>query len=98
MTGRLGELFGNRIIALNHQIEWPPRLPDLTPLDLFLWGHLKSKVYTTPPADLNELQQRITDEVNVLRQDRRLIRRAVRDMRRRAQICVDRHGGHVEDR
>ena len=66
VTERLGELFGNRITALNHQIEWPPRSPDLIPVDFFLWGHLKSKVYTTPPADLNELQQRITDEVNVL--------------------------------
>jgi hypothetical protein len=22
-------------------IEWPPRSPDIMPLDIFLWGHLK---------------------------------------------------------
>jgi hypothetical protein len=24
---------------------WPPRSPDLSPPDLFLWGHLKDTVY-----------------------------------------------------
>ncbi|XP_050293326.1 solute carrier family 22 member 3-like isoform X2 [Anthonomus grandis grandis] len=26
-------------------IEWPPKSPDITPLDFFLWGYLMSKVY-----------------------------------------------------
>ena len=42
---RLREVFGNRVVALNHAVEWPPRSPDLTPCDFFLWGHLKSKVF-----------------------------------------------------
>ena len=39
----LEEFFRNRIITLHHDIEWPPRLPDLTPCDYFLWGYVKSK-------------------------------------------------------
>jgi len=97
VTDRLAELFGDRVIALNHQIEWPPRSPDLTPLDFFLWGHLKSRVFTTPPADLNELQRRITAEVDIVRQDRALIRRAVNAMLRKAGVCIQRGGGNVED-
>lgn len=31
----LRELFGNRVVALNHPVEWPPRSPDLTPCDFF---------------------------------------------------------------
>lgn len=27
--------------ALNENVSWPPRSPDLTPLDFFLWGTLK---------------------------------------------------------
>ena len=38
VTDRLVELFGDRVIALNHAVEWPHRSPDLTPLDFFLWG------------------------------------------------------------
>ena len=97
VTERLAELFGDRVIALNRPVEWPPRSPDLTPLDFFLWGHLKSKVHTTPPRDLDDLQQRVTAEVAVVRQDAAMIRRAVYDMRRRAEVCVQRDGGHVED-
>ena len=39
---RIAELVGDGVITLHHAIEWPPRSPDLTPLELFLWGHLKS--------------------------------------------------------
>jgi hypothetical protein len=62
VTERLQQLFGERVVALNHQIEWPPRSPDLTPLDFFLWGYLKSKVYLTPPANLDDLEMRIRRE------------------------------------
>ena len=44
VTERLSELFGDRVIALNRPAEWPPRSSDLTPLDFFFWGHLKSNV------------------------------------------------------
>ena len=97
VTDRLAELFGDRVIALNHAVEWPPRSPDLTPLDFFLWGYLKSKVYQTPPANLEELEQRIRHEIDTLRQDRALVRRAVFDMLRRVRVCSQRNGGHVED-
>ncbi|GBN79338.1 hypothetical protein AVEN_226514-1 [Araneus ventricosus] len=41
--------------------EWPPRSPDLTPMDFFLIGYLKQQVYATPPPTLQDLQRRITD-------------------------------------
>ena len=28
-------------------ITWPPKSPDLAPLDFFSWGHLKSLIYET---------------------------------------------------
>ena len=42
----LDNKFGDHVIsrrALRGR-EWPPRSPDLSPLDFFLWGFLKSKV------------------------------------------------------
>ncbi len=36
---RLIDVFGNnRVIGLGHDVEWPPRSPDFTPCDFFLWG------------------------------------------------------------
>ena len=37
---------------------WPPHSPDLNPLDFFLWGYLKDKVYTPKPATLQDLRNR----------------------------------------
>ena len=47
-------------------VAWPPRSPDLTPLDFFLWEHIKSIVYETPVPDEETLLARIlaaSDEV-----------------------------------
>ena len=77
---------------------WPARSPDLivTPSDFFLWGYLKSKVYVTSPGNMNQLRDRITKEGNQLKDDPGLIRRVVKTMRSRAQLCLRRNGGHVE--
>jgi hypothetical protein len=37
--------FPERWVGRYGPVEWPPRSPDLTPLDFFLWGYIKSKVY-----------------------------------------------------
>ena len=34
----LNETFPNRWIGRNGPTPWPPRSPDITPLDFFLWG------------------------------------------------------------
>jgi len=26
-------------------VVWPPRSPDITPLDFYLWGYMRQKVY-----------------------------------------------------
>lgn len=37
--------FSDRSIGQHGPIHWPVRLPDLTGVDLFLWGHLRQKMY-----------------------------------------------------
>jgi hypothetical protein len=45
-------------------LPWPPRSPDLTPCDFFLWGYIKDHVYVHPmPRDLPQLLQRVVDVV-----------------------------------
>ena len=88
--------FPNRFVGIGHEIEWPPRSPDLTPCDFFLWGYVKSKVYTSPPGTLDELRNRITAAFQEVPRD--MVARAVGSMRRRAAICVGNNGFHVEGR
>lgn len=59
----LNEFFPNSWIGRGGTISWPPRSPDLPPNDFFLWGHLKSKVYShTTHATLDSLRAAIIVE------------------------------------
>ncbi|GFV39107.1 hypothetical protein TNCV_4339951 [Trichonephila clavipes] len=40
----LKDTFGDRLISRFGPLNWPPRSCDLTPLDYFLWGYVKSLV------------------------------------------------------
>ena len=62
----LDENFPHRWIGRHGTIEWPPRSPDLTPLDYFLWGYLKERVYKTRLVNIEDLKQRITNEMNTI--------------------------------
>ena len=42
----LQEMFPGKLISLRGDVRWPARSPGLAPCDFFLWGYLKSKVYT----------------------------------------------------
>ncbi|KAJ4438693.1 hypothetical protein ANN_14640 [Periplaneta americana] len=39
---------------------WAARSPDLTPLDFFAWGHIKTQVYKVKIRDLQHLRERIS--------------------------------------
>jgi len=52
-------LFPQRMTSHLSDVPWPPHSLDLTTPDFYLWGYLKSKVYSRPPVDLNALQQTI---------------------------------------
>ena len=74
--------------------DWPARSPDLNPLDFFLWGFLKSKVYCPRPSTLDQLQRNIEREVAAL--DPGMVDRALMDVKVRANKCIVNNGGHVE--
>ena len=51
-------------------LPWPPRSPDLTPCDFFLWGFVKDSVYVPPlPTSLKELRDRITHTLQTITAD-----------------------------
>ena len=50
--GLLREKFPGRMISRKSDYNWPPRSCDLTPLDFFLWGYMKDKVYGYAPQSI----------------------------------------------
>ena len=93
---KLREVFGDKVLGLGFRQEWPPRSPDMTPCDFFLWGHIKNQVYKSPPATLEILRERIKNEFDTLKMQSQLIKRVVASMRNRAVKCIERGGGRVE--
>ncbi|GFW88100.1 transposase [Trichonephila clavipes] len=55
----LKDTFGDRLISRFGRVNWPPRSCDLTPLDYFLWGYVKSLVYADKPQTLDHLEDSI---------------------------------------
>ncbi|GFX37292.1 putative DD41D transposase [Trichonephila clavipes] len=55
----LKDTFGDRQISRFGPVNWPPRSCDLTPLDYFLWGYVKSLVYADKPQTLDHLEDNI---------------------------------------
>ncbi|GFV04660.1 putative DD41D transposase [Trichonephila clavipes] len=63
----LKDTFGDRIISRFGPVNWPPRSCDLTPLDYFLWGYVKSLVYADKPQTLDHLEDNIRRVIAVIR-------------------------------
>lgn len=55
----LNNSYPGRWIGTNGPLRWPPRSPDITPLDFFLWGFLKEMVYAEPIEDMADLINKI---------------------------------------
>ncbi|GFX02401.1 u21-Nephitoxin-Nsp1b_1 [Trichonephila clavipes] len=55
----LKDTFGDRLISRFGPVNWPPRSCDLTPLDYFLWGYVKSLFYADKPQTLDHLEDNI---------------------------------------
>ncbi|GBM90309.1 hypothetical protein AVEN_148622-1, partial [Araneus ventricosus] len=73
----------------------PPRSPDITPCDFFLWGYMKEKVYVPPmPTTLHALQERITAAVMDI--DGTMLLNVWMELDDRWDVCRVTKGAHIE--
>lgn len=74
---------------------WPPRSPDMTACDFFLWGYLKDRVFVPPlPRDLEELKTRIREAAATVTED--MLKRVWEEFDYRLDICRVTRGSHTE--
>jgi transposase len=91
----LNQIFPEKWIGRGGPIEWPPRSPDLNPLDFFLWGFLKSIVYTVePPQNQQELEDRIENACKMVTPE--MLWNVQNELRRRVNKCVEMRGQQFE--
>jgi len=60
--------YNNHWIGQGGPTAWPARSPDLTPMDFFLWGHIKALIYTSPVVSEEDLIALITEASTTIRQ------------------------------
>ncbi len=75
-------------------VAWPARSPDLTPLDFFLWGHMKSLVYESPITTPMDLANRIETAYRSIPVE--IMLAVHRSLIHRAQVCLAEDGRHFE--
>ncbi|KAJ8951673.1 hypothetical protein NQ318_012214 [Aromia moschata] len=66
---------------------WPARSPDMTPLDFFVWGTMKEKVYAEPVNDEAALQERIIQAAREITPAE--CRAAAQSVVRRCELCIE---------
>ncbi|KAL4085280.1 hypothetical protein QTP88_027139 [Uroleucon formosanum] len=95
VRNQLNEYFPNRWLGTYGAVQWPPRSPDLTPLDYFLWSHLKTVVYANPPTCLLELKNKILAACNQITEEQ-IISAINREFLIRVECCLQHHGAQFE--
>ncbi|KAA6386810.1 MAG: putative transposable element tc3 transposase [Streblomastix strix] len=90
----LDEEFPRRWIGRSGPIEWPPRSPDLTPLDYWLWGILRDGVYSPRPKTLEGLREAIIRECQKVTPA--MCKKAIHSLNWRLESLRDSGGQQVE--
>ena len=92
----LSDTFPKRWIGPCSTINWPPRSPDLTPLDFCVFCLMKSEVYRKKVDTRYELIVNILDVIACLKERQDVLRRKTRHVFTRAAKCIDVDGGIFE--
>lgn len=77
---------------------WPPRSPNLNPLDFFLWSYLKNRIYLQPFISVNlrveDLKKRIIE--NCLHRTSNCLDSVMRNIKKQCAKCLLYVGGTFE--
>ena len=85
--------FQDRIISKSLR---PPRSPNLTPANFFLWGLLKGKVYKNTPRTIEQLKDAIRQEIQAVNVD--TLGKVFQNLEKQIQVCLDVKGDQFQHR
>lgn len=85
------EFYDDRIIS---QGLWPPRSPDLTAPDFYLFGRLKTSIFKNRLHTIEEMQQAI--EMNIRNITVEELQHVFENMKRRVNLCLNTGGEHFQ--
>jgi hypothetical protein len=91
----LKKTFGPRLISDGAPLLWPPRSQDLTPLDYFLWDHLKKRLHENccPIVELStssSFRKSLAHQIDEV--DEKVIKKVVTQFKTRLEHCIEVNG------
>lgn len=95
VRNHLNATCGQQWIGRGGPTPWPPRSPDLTPLDFYFWGRMKELVYATPVENAMDLAGRIVEAAAVIQENNNFAQ-VRRSLAQRFTLCNENGGGHFE--
>jgi len=90
----LNESFPNCWLGCGGPVAWAPRSPDLTPLDYYTWGHMKTLVYETKVKSRAALHDHIFAAAEHIRNHPDNVASATRSLLMHAENRLATGGGH----
>ena len=94
VTDVLNERFHDAWIGSGGSIPWPPRSPDLSPLDFFLWWYIKNIVYAEKIRNIQHLQERLTSATETVTRD--MIQKTWQEAEFRLDVSRATKGAHIQ--
>jgi hypothetical protein len=92
-VGWLIEIFSGRWIGRDCPMPWPPRSPDITPLNFFLCSYVKSNVFRTPVNGL-DLKTCIGNVISAVPAD--MLHRTWQELEYRLDVLRAIKGSHIK--
>jgi hypothetical protein len=66
----------------------------MTPLDFFLWGYVKGKLYSTPVPDIDTVKARVREALAAVTEE--MLEKTCREIEFRLYVLRTTNGAHVE--
>jgi len=95
------ESFDDRVIAkgcparFKKGTDWPPYSPDLNPMNYYMWGSVKDKVYKKRPKTIPELKDKIKRVMEETPESE--LESMCNNFEKRLRLTISKKGEHIED-
>ena len=91
----LDQQIPHRWIGRGGPITWPPRSPDLSVCDFWLWGYLRDIIFKHPkPTTIGDLSTRVENCLANI--DHTMVKNSFKNFIKRCRLCIDNDGQHFE--
>jgi len=94
ITNFLNQQFPERWLGRYGPIRWPARSPNLNPLNFFLMGYCKEKIYRQLPEDVEEWNDKLQYAIWFIENE--IMEKMQANLLKRMRACITIDEGHFE--